>query len=225
MHAVKHIERFSAGETVRGRPSHFDREMLLEVARNLKAILTKRSRGRISLSTFISFYLPILDYPSDIIEALEKGEVNRLEAALLSRLTPERLEVEARQARSIRREVLANHLKIEGSQNSLRKRVAQLFGNETLMTTENMTAAVLEIDELLKVDENDKRHLFYEQMKEFFFALREIKAEEIDDDLLGEILDASDRLMSVLHTLHLKRKQQAQQAQAREQAQAKEKKR
>jgi hypothetical protein len=51
---------------------------------------------------------------------------------------------------------------------------------------------------MLIVAEDDRRHLFYEQMKEFFFAMREIKPDEVDDQTLEEILEASDQLMGVI---------------------------
>ena len=207
LNAVKHVEDYSASETARGRPGHFDRELLLEVGRHLKGLLAKRSRGRVSLSSFISFYLPILDYPAEIREALENERINRVEASLLSRLTAERLEVSPQQARAIRREVLANHLRMEGSQNSLRNRVSELLGDQSLMTSENMTAAVQEVDELLRVDPEDRRHLFYEQMKDFFFALRDVRPEEIDDGTLDLMTRRADELMEVVHSIQRKRKQ------------------
>lgn len=83
--------------------------------------------------------------------------------------------------------MLLNHLKIRGSQAQLRRRVTELLGDETLVTSENLAASVHEVDDLLTVEEGDRRHLFYEQMKEFFFAMREIKPEEVDDQTLGEI--------------------------------------
>jgi hypothetical protein len=42
-------------------------------------------------------------------------------------------------------------------------------------------------------------------MKEFFFAMREIKPDEVDDQTLEEILEASDQLMGVLYKIRLKR--------------------
>jgi glycerophosphoryl diester phosphodiesterase len=66
-----------------------------------------------------------------------------------------------------------------------------------------------QVDDLLTVEEGDRRHLFYEQMKEFFFAMREIKPEEVDDQTLEEILAASDQLMGVIYKIRIKRKQQA----------------
>src|SRR5215475_8523180 len=139
-------------------PGHFPREKLLEVSRHLKAALAKNYRDRISLSTFISFCLPILNYPPDILDALENGEVTRLEAAQLARLAPERLDVKPKKALAIRQEVLLNHLKMQGSQTQLRRRVAELVGDETIMTSQNMTAAVSRVDDLLTVAEEDRRH-------------------------------------------------------------------
>ncbi len=210
MNAVRHIERHPTGLSRSGRPGHFPREKLLEVARHLKAVLAKQHRERISPSTFIGFCLPILNYPSEVIEALEKGEINRLEASQIARLTPERLDVKPKKALAIRQEVLSNHLKMQGSQTQLRQRVAGLLGAETLVTSENLAASVHQVDDLLMVEEDDRRHLFYEQMKEFFFAMRDIRPEEIDDPTLEEILAASDQLMGVLYKIRLKRKQQAE---------------
>src|SRR5262249_32307689 len=209
MNAVRHIERHPAGLAKSGRPGHFPREKLLEVARHLKAVLAKQYRDRISPSTFIGFCLPILKYPPDVIQALEKGEINWLEASQLARLLPERLGGKPKKALAIRQEVLSNHLKMQGSQTDLRKRVAELLGEETLVTSENLTASVHEVDNLLTVEEGDRRHLFYEQMKDFFFAMREIKPEEVDDQTLEEILEASDQLMGAIHKIRLRRKQQA----------------
>lgn len=209
MNAVRHIERRPANDSKSGRPSHFPREKLIEVARRLKATLTKNYQDRISLNTFIGFYLPILNYPPDILDALENNDITRLEAAQLARLTPERLDVKPKKALAIRQEVLSNHLKMQGSQTQLRRRVAELLGDETIMTSENMAAAVSQVDDLLTVEEDDRRHLFYEQMKEFFYAMRDIQPEEIDNPTLEEILEASDQLMGVIHKIRLKRKQQA----------------
>jgi hypothetical protein len=214
LNAVRHLDRHPTGQSRSGRPSHFPRETLLEVARHLKAVLAKRYGDRISPSTFIGFCLPILSDPPDVIEALEKGEINRLEASLLARLTPARLGVPSKKALAIRQEAMRNHIRVQGSQTQLRQRVAELLGAETLVTSENMAAAVQQVDDLLTVEEDDRRHLFYEQMKEFFFAMREIKPEEVDDPTLEEILEASDRLMTVIHRIRRTRKQRAEREKA-----------
>ncbi|MGH9852352.1 MAG: hypothetical protein ACREBD_21135 [Blastocatellia bacterium] len=189
----------------------------MEVARHLKAVLAKQYRDRISLSTFIGFCLPILNYPPDVIAALEKGEITRLEASQLARLTPERLDVKPKKALAIREETLRNHIKMQGSQTQLRQRVAEMLGDETLVTSENLVASVHQVDDLLSVEEDDRRHLFYEQMKEFFFAMREIRPEEVDDQTLGEILEASDQLMGVIYKIRIRRRQQADKEKANKQ--------
>lgn len=68
-----------------------------------------------------------------------------------------------------------------------------------------MTAAVEKINELLRIDESDSRHLFYEQMKELFFALRDIQPEEVDDKTLEEVLNASSELMAVIYKIRQRR--------------------
>jgi regulator of sirC expression with transglutaminase-like and TPR domain len=77
----------------------------------------------------------------------------------------------------------------------------------TLVTTEKMTEAIQRVDDLLKVDPEDRRHLFYEQMKDFFFALRDIQPEEIDDPTLDLLTQRADELMEVIHSIQWKRKQ------------------
>jgi hypothetical protein len=47
-----------------------------------------------------------------------------------------------------------------------------------------MAAVVHKVDELLEIDPSDKRHLFYEEMKRLFYAMREIEPEDVDDESL-----------------------------------------
>jgi hypothetical protein len=206
LEAVRHVERYPVSDVRGGRPGRFRREDLLEVARHLRAALARRCGDRVSVRTFVSFYLPILDWPADIAAALERGEVTKIEASLLARLTPERLGVTPQKAGRRREQVLGHHLKTQGSQNSLRRRVGELLAPQAPVTSGDMAAAVERVDDLLRVDEDDRRHLFYEQMKEFFFALREIRPEDVDDASLGEILEACDQLMSLIQRLRSKRR-------------------
>jgi hypothetical protein len=67
------------------------------------------------------------------------------------------------------------------------------------VTTEKMMEALQRVDDLLKVDPEDRRHLFYEQMKDFFFAMWEIEPEEIDDPTLDLLTQRVDDLMEVIH--------------------------
>src|ERR1700760_1456460 len=89
--AVRHVERRPATDTKRGRPSHWPREKLMGAASQLRGILEREKRGRVSVNSFIGQYIPLLNFPSDVVHALTRGEINLHEAAQLARLTPERL--------------------------------------------------------------------------------------------------------------------------------------
>jgi hypothetical protein len=206
LHALRHLETYSATETRRGRPAHFDGELMKEAGRHLKAILERETGDRISLQTFVGHYVPILDWPEDVVQALGRGEISRLEAAQTARLTAERLGVREREAARIRREIVANHSRAQGSQTALREKVREALGELTIVTSEKMTAAVERVDDLLRVDPGDRRHLFYEQMKDFFFALREIQPEEIDDSALDLLVERADALMEVVFAIRRRRK-------------------
>lgn len=205
--AVRHQETYSATETRRGRPAHFDLDLMRETGRQLKAILERETRGRISLQTFVGHYLPILDWPENVANALIRGDLSRLEAAEVARLTADRLGVKEREAKRIREEIVAAHIRTHGSQTVLRERVREALGELTVISSEKMIEAVERVDDLLRVDPGDRRHLFYEQMKDFFFALREIQPEEIDDATLDLLVERADELMEVVFAVQRKRKQ------------------
>ena len=64
-------------ETRRGRPPRYSREQLLRVDSSLRDLLARETR--ISVRSFVGQYLLILDFPKDIRDALERGEVNLFE--------------------------------------------------------------------------------------------------------------------------------------------------
>jgi hypothetical protein len=74
--AVRHVDRYTATESRRGRPSRWDREELVKLGSRLTDILERETQGRISISTFVDHYLRILDFPVDILEPLSKNEIN-----------------------------------------------------------------------------------------------------------------------------------------------------
>lgn len=207
LRAVRHVETYPATDTRRGRPGEFPRETLLEVGRQLKAILERGTKGQISVQTFVGHYLPILEWPEDVVAALERGDINRMEAAQVARLTPHRLGLHWTQAAKVRRELVENHARVGGSQNSLRARVRELLGELPAVTSEKMIEVVQMVDDLLRVNPEDNRHLFYEQMKDFFFALRDIQPDEIDDSTLDLLMQRADELMEVIHSIQRRRKQ------------------
>lgn len=208
LYAVRHVERRSATDTRRGRPSRWSREDLVKAAGVLRAILECETSGRVSLSSFIAQYLPVLQFPADVTDPLSSGDINLQEAAHLARLTAARLDCAPAQARSTRREVLQAHLKTRGSQNTLRARVKEILGETARVSTAEMTQVVTKVDELLEIDPADQRHFFYEEMKRLFYAMREVEPEDIiDDELLERFMAASDELSNVLYAFQMKRRQ------------------
>jgi len=73
LYAVRHVERRPATDTPRGRPSRWPREKLVEAAGHLRGILGREILGRVSVSSFIGQYLPLLQFPSDVTDALVSG--------------------------------------------------------------------------------------------------------------------------------------------------------
>lgn len=206
LYAVRHVERRPATDTRRGRPPRWPRERLLEAAAQLRAILERETSGRVSLNSFLGQYLPLLDFPEDVSAALTRGEINLHEAAQLARLTPARLDCQPAAARSLRGELLWAHLLAQGSQNALRARVKEILGEVVSVSTEQMADVVRKVDELLEIDPSDKRHLFYEEMKRLFYAMREIRPEDIDDESLDQFMAAADQLSNAIYSIELKRR-------------------
>src|SRR6185436_14824240 len=102
--AVRHVERYSATDTRRGRPSRWPREDLVKVGLKLAQILDRETSGRISMATFVDHYLRLLDFPADVLMSLSKGDVNLFEAEQLARVTASRLEVSPAEAKRKRAE-------------------------------------------------------------------------------------------------------------------------
>ena len=202
--AVRHVERRPATDTKRGRPSRWPREKLVEAAGLLRSILERETSSRVSLNSFLGQYLPILKFPSDVTDALSKGSINLHEATQLSRLTPERLDCTPAAAKASREEVLQAHLLAHGSQNSLRARVKEMLGEVVTVSSEQMASVVQKVDELLEINPSDKRHFFYEEMKRLFYAMREIRPEDIDDESLDQFMAAADQLSNAIHAIELR---------------------
>jgi hypothetical protein len=211
--AVRHVERRPATDTKRGRPSRWPREQLVEAAGQLRSILGRETSGRVSLNSFIGQYLPILGFPTDVIEALSSGQINLQEAAQLSRLAPERMQCSPAAARKQRQEILRSHLAVQGSQNRLRARVKEILGENNIqaITSEKMVSVVAQVDEMLEIDPQDTRHLFWEEMKRLFFATREVEREDLDDEMMGQFLAAMDGVSNVLHRIERRRRDRQKQ--------------
>lgn len=216
LEAVRNIERRPVTDTRRGRPSRWPREHLLEVARNLRSILARETEGRISLQSFIGQHLRVLRFPSDVQIALAGGDINLQEAAHLARLTAERLNCTASEARVRRAEILQSHLAVQGSQNRLRSRIKELLGEgqRQEINAGNMASVVERVDELLEIDPSDARHMFWEEMKRLFFAMRDIEPDDLDEQVLSDFMLAMDEVSNVLYRIELRRRKRKQQSTA-----------
>jgi hypothetical protein len=209
LYAVRHVERRPVTDTRRGRPGRWAREDLLKAAGELRAILGRETSERVSLSSFIGQYLPILHFPADVTDALSSGDLNLQEAAQLARLTAERLNCPVQTARVRRREIVQAHLAVHGSQTRLRSRVKELLGetHEMEISSKSMASVVEKIDEMLEIDPADTRHMFWEEMKRIFFAMREVEPEDLDDEIMEEFLSAMDGVSNVLHRIEKRRRE------------------
>jgi hypothetical protein len=205
LYAVRHVERRPATDTKRGRPSHWKREDLVSAASHLRDILTRETFGRVSLNSFIGQYLLILDFPSDVQDALSDGRANLQEAAQLARLTPERLGRTPAEARRTRGEILQAHLAVQGSQTRLRDRVREMLGeSREPAAAEVEAAAVLKADVLLEADPLDSTHLFYEELRRIGRALREVRPEDLTGEDLDALIPVLDELGAVLSQIERK---------------------
>ena len=191
-------------ETKRGRPPRYTREQLLRVDSALREILSRETR--LSVRSFVGQYLPLLNFPRDVREALERGDVNLFEAHQLARLTPMKMGGTDAEARSLRRKVLEAHLLAHGSGTRLRARVKEVLGELSEPDpTETEVVAVGKADELLEADPLDASHLFFEELRMISRALREIGPEEVTDDDLGEIMPAVDQITLTLQKIARRR--------------------
>ncbi len=213
--AVRNIERRPATDTHRGRPSKWKRKELLRIASQLRTLLDRETKSRVSLNSFTGLYIRVLGFPKDVIGALTAGEVTLFEAAQLARLNERKLGVSSAEARQLREQILKAHVLTQGSQASLQARVNEQLGAGHVKKSVTAAAGTDLIDELLELDPYDTRHLFWEELRRIAFALREITPEDVDDSTLDEFLSASDRLSGVLAKIQKRRRQRENQRSAK----------
>lgn len=196
LRAARHIQRYSASDTKRGRPGHWKREDLLKVVTCLNDILERETSAHISLASFVDHYLRLLDFPAEVVAALNDGEINLFEAAQLARITAERLGSSSGQARRTRADLLSTHLQTKESGPRLRQRV-----NEILRASANEAGAAEVVDfgqDLEDFDPYDATHLFWDQIKQLGFALKDIRPDDVTDEEIDELLRISEPVLTAL---------------------------
>ena len=216
LYAVRHVERRPSTDTKRDRPSRWRREDLMNAASQLRAILQRETSGRVSLNSFIGQYLLVLDFPSDVRDALSDGRVNLQEAAQFARLTPGRLGSTPTEARRTREAILRAHVAVQGSQTRLRARVKELLGEAGAsgVSSEGMAAVVAKADDLLEVDPADARHMFWEEMKRLFYAMKEMEPEALDEETMDDFPAAMDGVSNVIFRIERRRQERHREAAA-----------
>lgn len=210
LQSVRNLYARPATDTKRGRPSKFSREELLKVDAILRMLLGRETS--ISVRSFVGQYLPILEFPRDVREPLERGEINLFEAHQLARLTAKRMGLTESEARAHRRKLLEAHLRAEGSGARLRDRVKEALGElsePSLVETE--LVAVEKANELLEADPLDSTHLFFEELRRIGRAIREIEPEQLTEEDVNAVMPVLDELSAVLYQIEKRKERQKQQ--------------
>lgn len=206
LRATRHIQRYPATDTKRGRPGRWQREDLLKVGTQLSAILERETSSHISLSSFVDHYLRLLEFPADVLQALSSGDVNLFEAEQLARITPERLGTGTAQARHTRADLLSIHLQARLSGERLRQRVAELVHASSVEAGDVEKGTDLDLEDF---DPYDPTHLFWDQIKQLGFALRDIRREDVIDEEIDELLKASEPVLTILTRIQRRKERSA----------------
>lgn len=206
LRAARHIQRYAATDTKRGRPSHWKREDLIKVSTSLNGILERETSSHISLASFVDHYLRLLDFPADVVAALSSSEINLFEAAQLARITAERVGSTSGQAKRTRADLLTTHLQTKESGPHLRQRVNELFRASADEARGEAIEAELNLEDF---DPYDSTHLFWDQIKQLGFALRDIRREDVADEEIDELLKASEPVLTVLARIQRRKERMA----------------
>lgn len=196
LRAVRHIQRYSATDTKRGRPSKWKREDLLKVATRIDDILARETSSRLSVASFIDHYLRLVDFPDDVTESLTAGSINLFEAAQLARINPKDLNIPSVKAKKIRTELLLSHLQTKESGGQLRNRISELIRMASI--GEGISEVGQNVEDLEDFDPYDPTHLFWDQLKHLAFSLRDVRREDVLDEEIDELLKACEPILNIL---------------------------
>jgi hypothetical protein len=176
------------------------------VAARLGDILDRETTSHVSFASFVDHYLRLSDFPADVIEALESGDLNLFESEQLARVTAVRLGVSPNQAKRTRSELLASQLQTKASGERLRQRVNELLRASSAEAGVGGESAPGPGD-LEDFDPYDSTHLFWEQLKQLGFAFREVRREDVSGEEIEELLKASEPLLAILSRIRRRREQ------------------
>lgn len=199
LYAIQHSERYPAKESKSGRRARFNATFLFNSSLKIKTVLQNETSGRISLMRFITTYLSVPNYPHDIQKALDDYRINLEEARILVRINRATLdETGTRKPSEIRKEIIDSHLKRQGTQAELKKRVDERLNSTAKKQASNVAANVALIDanfdELLEFNEFDTEHLLWEEIKGLVYLMREVDSSLIDDETTEQVLKDLDSI-------------------------------
>ena len=121
------------------------------------------------------------------------------EARILSKINRNSLgEAVKHKPSEIRKELIDNHLKRQGTQAELKRRVDEKLNLTPKKQTENLAANVAVIDasvnELLEFNEFDTEHLLWEEIKGLVYLMREVDSTLLDEDTTDQLLKDIDSI-------------------------------
>ena len=207
LRAVRHVQKYRATDTRRGRPGRWSRETLLNVGTRLSEILSRETSSNISVSSFVDHYLRILEFPSDVVDALASSYINLFEAEQLARISAARINGDPAEARRLRAELLTTHRQARLSGERLRQRTAELLNTFSVQTDSGLESG-FESD-LEDFDPYDSTHLFWDQIKQLGFALRDIRRADLRDEEIDELLRVSEPVLQVLSRIQRRKERKA----------------
>jgi hypothetical protein len=184
--SARHVSRYPHTDTNKGRPTRWPRKDLLKVASTLKTIIEKEGSS-ISIKSFVDYYIPILKFPNDVVEALANGDINLFEATQLARLTPDNLRTSWQETRRQRVSLLKAHVQSQSSGLKLRTKVKMLLGEIPIDAPSRQGRSYG------KIFNSGTDHLFYDQLRLIGKALSEIKPGDLPQEMINDILTSGDK--------------------------------
>lgn len=204
LRAALHATSSEASFSRFGRRSRWARETLLTAASLAEQILAERTRPALSLSSFVKHHCAILDFPADVLAALESAQITLFEAEHLARVRAGRLGLtDGHQARQARAAILAAHLRSHGTAASLRVRVNELDAVKATVTSlllpDDTMALQAEIDAYAeKIETIDYSFLFVDSLTFIVQNMLLIDASRLADADVDRLLVKLDDVVEVV---------------------------
>jgi hypothetical protein len=94
------------------------------------------------------------------------------------------------------------------------ERVKEALGESGMVSSETLAIGVRKTDALLEVSPEDLRHLFFEMMKELFYAIRSFEADDLTEADINEFMASADILSGTIHAIERRVSKRRQPTQA-----------